>query len=97
MFSTIPESANLFSQLLFLIKDCRWSFVQINGYMYRHLLSILISIENFYLVEKQRKEYFVKYTVSHQFGDTLQLNSAIFKTPGNNSFIFLYTKVTFSP
>ena len=48
-------------KLVFTIKDCKLSFALINGYTYRHFLSILISIENFYLVEKQNKEYFVKY------------------------------------
>ena len=32
-----------------------------NKRLYRHLLSILISIENFYLLEKPYKECFVKY------------------------------------
>ena len=40
--------------------DCKLSFVQINGYV-AICLSIFILIENFYLIEKQNKEYFMKF------------------------------------
>ena len=44
-----------------LIKECKLSFVQINAYIAIFCLSILILMENFYLVEKQRNENVMKF------------------------------------
>ena len=40
--------------------DCKLSFVQSNGYV-AICLPIFILNENFYLIEKQNKEYFMNF------------------------------------